>query len=58
MGVTESWLLGKDKTNLVMMMLGLVSSGIEVMKVGSVLVSNGMEVLSQKLLSCTVELFP
>ena len=58
MGVTESWLLGKDKTNLVMMMLGLVSSGIEVMKVGSVLVSNGMEVLSQKLLSCTVEFFP
>ena len=41
-----------------MMMLGLVSSGIEVMKVGSVLVSNGMEVLSQKLLSCTVEFLP
>ena len=56
--MTESWLLGKDKTNSMMMMLGLVSSGIEVMKVGSVLVSNGMEVLSQKLLSCTVEFFP
>lgn len=56
--MTGSWLLGKGKVDLMMMILGSVSGGMEGMKVGSVLVYDGMEVLGQKLLSCIAEFSP
>lgn len=42
-----SWLLGK--TGSMMMMLSSISSEIEGMKVGSIMVLDGMKVLSKKI---------